>query len=174
MNQEEELKPRYERAKDENGEIMSKWERMPTLKTEEAIAESFKKALKESDEIAKKLEVNPSWGKGFAGGVENINLKGRKGMDKKSNKELRMSAMMSLVRMLKPHIGKSVMVASKIIDDPKASDSNKLAAARMMIALYRDTIRDAYDSKYDTEEGEKINKIEDNAPVFSMKMIDVN
>ena len=110
------------------------------------------------------------WGEGFRGGKENINLKGRsKNVEKKSNKELRMSAMLQLTRMLRPHLGKAVMTAAKIVDNSESTDQNKLKAAAFLVGLYKDVLRDAYDPKYDEEEGEKIQ--EDNTPVFSLKVI---
>ena len=110
------------------------------------------------------------WGEGFRGGKDNINLKGRsKNVEKKSNKELRMSAMLQLTRMLRPHLGKAVMTAAKIVDNSESTDQNKLKAAAFLVGLYKDVLRDAYDPKYDEEEGEKIQ--EDNTPVFSLKVI---
>ena len=110
------------------------------------------------------------WGEGFRGGKENINLKGRsKNVEKKSNKELRMSAMLQLTRMLRPHLGKAVMTAARIVDNSESTDQNKLKAAAFLVGLYKDVLRDAYDPKYDEEEGEKIQ--EDNTPVFSLKVI---
>lgn len=121
-------------------------------------------------ELAVANESKGKWGEGFRGGKENINLKGRsKNVEKKSNKELRMSAMLQLTRMLRPHLGKAVMTAAKIVDNSESTDQNKLKAAAFLVGLYKDVLRDAYDPKYDEEEGEKIQ--EDNTPVFSLKVI---
>ena len=121
-------------------------------------------------ELAVANDSKGKWGEGFRGGKENINLKGRsKNVEKKSNKELRMSAMLQLTRMLRPHLGKAVMTAAKIVDNSESTDQNKLKAAAFLVVLYKDVLRDAYDPKYDEEEGEKIQ--EDNTPVFSLKVI---
>ena len=110
------------------------------------------------------------WGEGFRGGKENINLKGRsKNVEKKSNKELRMSAMLQLTRMLRPHLGKAVMTAAKIVDNSESTDQNKLKAAAFLVGLYKDVLKECYDYRYDNDEGEKIQ--EDNTPVFSLKVI---
>ena len=119
---------------------------------------------------AKDISKDESWGKGFRGGKENINLKGRsKNVEKKSNKELRMSAMLQLTRMLRPHLGKAVMTAARIVDNNESSDQNKLKAAAFLVGLYKDVLKECYDYRYDNEDGEKIQ--EDNTPVFSLKVI---
>ena len=121
-------------------------------------------------ELAVANESKGDWGVGFRGGKENINLKGRsKNVEKKSNKELRMSAMLQLTRMLRPHLGKAVMTAAKIVDNSESTDQNKLKAAAFLVGLYKDVLKECYDYRYDNDEGEKIQ--EDNTPVFSLKVI---
>lgn len=121
-------------------------------------------------ELAVANESKGKWGEGFRGGKENINLKGRsKNVEKKSNKELRMSAMLQLTRMLRPHLGKAVMTAAKIVDNSESTDQNKLKAAAFLVGLYKDVLKECYDYRYDNDEGEKIQ--EDNTPVFSLKVI---
>lgn len=121
-------------------------------------------------ELAVANESKGKWGEGFRGGKDNINLKGRsKNVEKKSNKELRMSAMLQLTRMLRPHLGKAVMTAAKIVDNSESTDQNKLKAAAFLVGLYKDVLKECYDYRYDNDEGEKIQ--EDNTPVFSLKVI---
>lgn len=110
------------------------------------------------------------WGEGFKGGVQAINTKGRpKNIEKKNNKQLRMSAMLGLVRQLRPHIAKSIITASRILDSKDSADSSKLKAAALIIGIYKDTLKEAYDARYDTEDGEKIQN--DITPMFSLTVL---
>ena len=112
------------------------------------------------------------WGVGFNGGPEAINTKGRpKNVEKKNNKQLRMSAMLQLVRQLRPHLSKSVMAASRILDNPASKDADKLKAANFLVGMYKDALKDAYDARYDIEEGESINKQLDITPMFSLTVL---
>ena len=112
------------------------------------------------------------WGEGFNGGPMAINTKGRpKNIEKKNNKQLRMSAMLQLVRQLRPHLSKSVMAASRILDNPDSKDADKLKAANFLVGMYKDALKDAYDARYDIEEGESINKQLDITPMFSLTVL---
>lgn len=146
------------------------------------------KAPTEADDLDKKdilesLYYNPpeeyastpvkAWGEGFGGGPEAINTKGRpKSLEKKNNKQLRMSAMLQLVRQLRPHLNKSIVTASRILDREDAKDADKLKAAALLVGMYREALKDAYDARYDTEDGESINKALDITPVFSLTVLE--
>ena len=123
----------------------------------------------EPSEEQNKVKV---WGEGFNGGPMAINTKGRpKNIEKKNNKQLRMSAMLQLVRQLRPHLSKSIMAASRILDSQDSKDSDKLKAASFLVGMYKDALKDAYDARYDIEEGESINKQLDITPMFSLTVL---
>jgi len=124
--------------------------------------------------LEQKLAARTDFGEGFRGGVENINLKGRPHklpqLTKMSNRELRSKELMNLCRKLRPYQTKAVQAIVHILDDPAASDQNKLKAAVFISEFYKGLVKDLYDYRYDEEQGKEIQ--EDNAPVFSLKMID--
>lgn len=112
---------------------------------------------------------NPHWHQG----MKSANEAGRPKVldkDKKSNKILRGEELLNLVRKLKPHLSRAVMTAAKILDDENSSESGKLRAAALIIATYKDLVKDVYDYRYDDDEGTAIQET-DNRPVFSLKVI---
>lgn len=110
---------------------------------------------------------------GFRGGDAAINRAGRPKKDcteeKKTNRELRSTEFMHMVRKFKPHLSKAVKAAVDILDNDKASESGKLKASALIIATYKDLISQVFDYRYDDEEAEEIQQ--SNATVFSLKMI---
>ena len=115
----------------------------------------------------KKKRGNPAWGKG----MQSPNPAGRPYNDdkeKKTNRALREKAFVQLLRKFQPHQSKAVMTAVRIMDNEEASDQNKLKASALIIGVYKELLKDAYHKDYDTDQGEEI---QDNSPIFSLKMI---
>lgn len=110
---------------------------------------------------------------GFRGGDAAINRQGRPRKDgteeKKTNRELRSTEFMHMVRKFKPHLSKAVKAAVDILDNDKASESGKLKASALIIATYKDLVKELYDYRYDDEDGDEIQQ--DNRPTFSLHML---
>ncbi len=117
--------------------------------------------------VEKKKRGNPTWGKG----MQSPNPAGRPIGDpreKMSNREIRTRSMLQLLRKFSPHQSKAIMAAVKIMDNTEASDQNKLKASALIIQTYRELLNEVYNKDYDDEQGEEI---QDNSPIFSLKMI---
>lgn len=100
-----------------------------------------------------------------------INTEGRiKGIKDKSRREIKEGEILSLLRKIKPHIAESVMTASRIMKNPEAADANKLKSAALLIGLYKDLLKDAYEGGDEEQEGVEIQPPAQ--AVFSLKMID--
>lgn len=108
------------------------------------------------------------------GGVvdKNINTAGRKSKkDKKSPRQLRNSELENLLRKIKPHVSKSVMVAVKIMDkEEDVTDASKLKAATIILDLYKNTVQSLYDGA-EPDEDENLEEL-NSAPVFSLTVVD--
>lgn len=118
--------------------------------------------------VEKKKRGNPTWGKG----MQSPNPAGRPIGDpreKMSNRSLREKSLMQLIRKFNPHIGKAVMTAVKIMDNEKASESNKLKAGVFITQTYRELLNEVYSKDYDDDQGEEI---QDNSPAFSLHYIE--
>lgn len=101
------------------------------------------------------------------------NLKGRPKVlkeDKPTNRSLRNDAFLKMVRQFKPLQAKALAAAVGIIDNREAQDANKLKAASLIIATYKELLKDLYDYRYDEEEAVPMQE-ENNKPVFSLKVI---
>lgn len=128
------------------------------------------------EKINEDAPVPRKWGEGFRGGAAGINRNGRpktkvgKDGEKKSNKQLRLEAMMQFARLLRPHLAKAVGAAAKILGNEEASDQNKLKAAAFVATEYRSLIKDIYDLRYDEDDGEELQQKP--GTVFSLKIID--
>lgn len=115
----------------------------------------------------KKKRGNPTWGKG----MQSPNPTGRPYNDdreKKTNREIRTRSMLQLLRKFSPHQSKAIMAAVKIVENEQAADANKLKASALIIQTYRELLNEVYSKDYDDNQGEEI---QDNSPVFSLKMI---
>jgi len=88
----------------------------------------------------------------------------------KTNRELRQDEMLSFVRKFKPHLAKAVQTSVRVIENDESSDQNKPKAAALIISTYNGLIKDLYDFRYDSDEGEALQ--ENNGPTFSLRMID--
>jgi hypothetical protein len=86
----------------------------------------------------------------------------------KTRREIKEQELLSLLRKIKPHIADSVMTASRIMKRDDANDSNKLKSAALLISLYKDLLKDAYEGGDEDSEG---TEVQPNAPSFSLTMI---
>ena len=77
--------------------------------------------------------------------------------------------MLQLLRKFSPHQSKAIMAAVKIMENEQAADANKLKASALIIQTYRELLNEVYNKDYDDEQGEEI---QDNSPVFSLRMLD--
>ena len=105
------------------------------------------------------------------GGVRDsaINVAGKiKPNREKSRREIKEQELLSLLRKLKPHISDSVLTASRIMKNAESADSNKLKSAALLISLYKELLKDAYEGGDEDAEG---TEVQPNAPVFSLRMI---
>ena len=114
---------------------------------------------------------------GFRGGDVAINRQGRPKKDgteeKKTNRELRSTEFMHMVRKFKPYLSKAVKAAVDILDNDKASESGKLKASALIIATYKDLVKELYDYRYDDEDGDEIQE-QPKAKLFSLTMLEDN
>jgi hypothetical protein len=100
----------------------------------------------------------------------NINQQGRiKGIKEKTRREIKEQELLSLLRKIKPHIADSVMTASRIMKNEQAADANKLKSAALLISLYKELLKDAYEGGDEDAEG---TEVQPNMPAFSLKMIE--
>jgi hypothetical protein len=108
----------------------------------------------------------------FRGGADAINRSGRPVKDRsevKTNRELRADQFMQLVRKFRPHLSKAVQVAVTVMNNEKASDTNRLRAAAFIIQTNKELVKELYDYRYDDEGGEEI---QESGSVFSLKIIE--
>lgn len=111
----------------------------------------------------------------FEKGSPHINRKGLiPKTHKPSAKELKQKEIMSLLRKLKPLMSKSVNTAAKIIDSEDASETGKLRAATVLLGLYKDLLKEAYDHDIKAEDlvsdPQEIDTSK-NAPIFSLTVL---
>lgn len=123
-------------------------------------------------ELPEKEEPQEKKATGFALNPDGINKKGRPRMlrlPERTNREIRQSELISLVRKFKPLQTKAIQAAIKIIDSQDSNDSNKLRASALLIQTYRQLLLDTFDYRYDDEQSEEIQ--DKNVPIFSLKII---
>ena len=88
-------------------------------------------ALPEENTTEKK-RGNPGWTPGVS-----ANPAGRPKVldkDKKTNKALRASELMSLARRLKPHLSRAIMAAADVLENKESADASKLKASALIMA----------------------------------------
>lgn len=99
---------------------------------------------------------------------ENINRSGRiKGASEMSRRALKDRELISLLRKIKPHMSDSIMTAARIMKNDESNDANKLKASALLISVYKELLKDAYDGD---EEADGV-EIQSNGPVFSLTMV---
>ena len=99
----------------------------------------------------------------------NISTKGRPREDRKLTKrELLEKEQMAILRKLKPHLSQAILVASKIMNDPKAAEAPRLKACTIILDNYKELIGGVYEGEDDDGE-----EIQPNQPktVFSLHML---
>jgi hypothetical protein len=98
-----------------------------------------------------------------------INTKGRPREDRKlSKRELLEKEQMAILRKLKPHLSQAIVVASKIMNDPKAAEAPRLKACTIILDNYKQLVGEVYEGG--DEDGEEV---QPNQPktVFSLHML---
>lgn len=149
-------------------ELPRKEEQYLDLELDKKIQDNKKALDRDGNEVTKAKRVgNPDWKKGQPspnpfGRPKSIEL------PRRTNKELREREFLMLLRKLKPHQSKAVMAAVGVLDREESADANKLKASALLIGLYKDILKEAYNSAYDEAEGEAI---QENTPIFSLKVL---
>lgn len=77
-----------------------------------------------------------------------------------------------MLNRLKPGMGKAIKCAQKIIEDDESTESGKLRASALVITTYKELIKELYSEKYDDSEANELESEEENAPVFSLRVIE--
>lgn len=104
---------------------------------------------------------------------ENINTKGKiKPNREKSRREIKEQELLSLLRKIKPHIADSVMTASRIMKNDDSADANKLKSAALLISLYKELLKDAYEGGDEDANGTEVQP--NGGPVFSLRMVNTD
>lgn len=98
------------------------------------------------------------------------------GKQKFTAKEIKQKEIMSLLRKLKPLMSKSVNTAAKIIDSDGATEAGKLRAATILLGLYKDLLKEAYDHDIKLEDmlqetDPKEIDTSKNNPIFSLTVL---
>lgn len=98
-----------------------------------------------------------------------INVKGTiRPAKEKSRRQIKEQELLSLLRKIKPHIADSVMTASKIMKREDSADASKLKSAALLISLYKELLKDAYEGGDEDADG---TEVQPNSPVFSLRMV---
>ena len=94
-------------------------------------------------------------------------------LDKPTNRDLKERELIMLLRKIKPHVAKAIASAANIMQNEEASHQNQLKAATILLDNYRRLTLDVYDGEdADDTEGTEIQQ--QNAPVFSLKVVNEN
>lgn len=98
-----------------------------------------------------------------------INTKGRPREDRKlSKRELLEKEQMAILRKLKPHLSQAIVVASKIMNDPKAAEAPRLKACTIILDNYKQLVGEVYEGG--DEDGEEVQPKQPKT-VFSLHML---
>lgn len=112
---------------------------------------------------------------GWRGPENSINRAGRpkksEQQEKKTNRQLRQDALLSLVRKFSGIQTKAIQAAVKVLDNEQANDASKLRAAALIIETHRALLKDLYDYRYDDEPADAISE-DPPAPVFSLRLVE--
>jgi hypothetical protein len=74
--------------------------------------------------------------------------------ERKTNREIKADLLLQLCRKLRPHLTKAVGTAVEIMGDQEANDQNRLKASALIIATYKDLVKDVY--AHDDDLGEEM------------------
>lgn len=116
---------------------------------------------------------------GWRGPAGSINTKGRPKKseqdekERKTNRQLRQDALLSLVRKFSGIQTKAIQAAVKVLDNENSNDASKLRAAALIIETHRALLKDLYDYRYDDEPADAISE-DPPAPVFSLRLVEEN
>lgn len=114
---------------------------------------------------------------GWKGPPGSINLAGRPKKseqdekERKTNRQLRQDALLSLVRKFSGIQTKAIQAAVKVLDNENSNDASKLRAAALIIETHRALLKDLYDYRYDDEPADAISE-DPPAPVFSLRLVE--
>lgn len=101
---------------------------------------------------------------------ENINTKGRIKSKERTRRSIRDQELLSLLRKVRPHVAKSVVVAAGVMQNEEAKDSDKLKAAVILLNEYRVLVNTLYNGEDNEEDGKDVEP-QPQAPVFSLTVI---
>lgn len=113
---------------------------------------------------------------GFALNPDAINREGRPRkspediLKQKTNRALRETELIALLRKLRPHQTKAIMTAVGIMDNEIAKDGDKIRSSALILSTYRGLLMDLYNNGDDDAEGKEIQE-SNPMPKFSLTMI---
>lgn len=93
-------------------------------------------------------------------------------LEKPTNRQLREKSLLELARKLRPYQTKAIQTVVKVLDNPDASDQNKLKAASMMVGIYKDLLGEIYDYRYDDSTDDAAEELNQTMPTFSLRMLE--
>lgn len=93
--------------------------------------------------------------------------------DKPTNRELKERELVMLLRKVKPHVAEAIVQAANIMKNQEASHQNQLKAATILLDNYRRLTLDLYDGEDKADEA-GVEVQQNNAPVFSLKMVNAD
>jgi hypothetical protein len=94
-------------------------------------------------------------------------------VDKPTNRELKERELVMLLRKVKPHVAEAIIQAANIMKNQEASHQNQLKAATILLDNYRRLTLDLYDGEEKADEA-GVEVQQNNAPVFSLKMVNAD
>lgn len=94
-------------------------------------------------------------------------------LDKPTNRQLKERELITLLRKIKPQIAEAILTAAEIMKNNEASHQNQLKAATILLDNYRRLVLDVYDGE-DQADQEGLEIQQNNAPVFSLKMVNAD
>jgi hypothetical protein len=88
---------------------------------------------------------------------------------KLTKRELLEKEQMAILRKLRPHLSSAIVVAAKIMNDPKAAEAPRLKACTIILDNYKQLVGEVYEGSED-DEGEEV---QPNQPktLFSLHML---
>jgi hypothetical protein len=112
-----------------------------------------------------------TWNKGQSGNSAGRPKKENM-LDRPTNRQLKDKELVMLLRKIKPMIADAIITAADVMKNQEASHQNQLKAATILLDNYRRLVLDLYDGEDEAEAGVEIQQ--NNAPVFSLKMVNAD
>lgn len=128
-------------------------------------------ALEQEKPEDKPKRGNKNWTKGGPSPFPSGRPKNSEREKQPTNRELKERELLMLLRKIKPHVAEAIMQASRIMKNEEASHQNQLKAATILLDNYRRLTLDLYDGDEEKLEQEGTEVQQNNAPVFSLRMI---